>query len=114
MPLTFPQCSAKNDEHTKYRKNTCSFKIHERWKILENTCSRQSKIAVVRRLFKMGLKSVQRRLKTVRRLFHPLLIAMCAMLKNVTTLIVSAPRQVVCDAYFRRRQFFGARSAEIF
>ena len=28
----------------------------------------------------MGLKSVQRRLKTVRRLFHPLLAAMCAML----------------------------------
>ena len=38
--------------------------------------------AVVRRLFKMGLKSVQRRLKTVRRLFHPLLVAMCAILKN--------------------------------
>ena len=44
-------------------------------------------IAVVRRLFKMGLKSVQRRLKTVRRLFHPLLVAMCAMLKNVRRLI---------------------------
>ena len=44
--------------------------------------TRQSEIAVVRRLFKMGLKSVQRRLKTVRRLFHPLLVAVCAMLKN--------------------------------
>ena len=76
--------------------------------------TRQSQIAVVRRLFKMGLKSALRRLKTLRRLFHPLLVAMSAMLKNSATLIVSAPRQVVCDAYLRRRQFFGARSAEIF
>ena len=71
-------------------------------------------IAVVRRLFKMGPKMVERRLKTVRRLFHPLLVEMCAMLKNSATLIVPAPRQEVCDAYLRRRQFFGARSAEIF
>ena len=39
-------------------------------------------IAVVRRLFKMGPKMVERRLKTVRRLLHPLLVEMCAMLKN--------------------------------
>ena len=57
---------------------------------------------------------VERRLKTVRRLFHPLLVEMCAMLENSATLIVPAPRQEVCDAYLRRRQFFGARSAEIF
>ena len=76
--------------------------------------TRQSVIAVVRRLFKMGPKMVERRLKTVRRLFHPLLVAMCAMLKNGTTLIQFPPRQEVCDAYLRRRQFFGARSAEIF
>ena len=44
--------------------------------------TRQSAIAVVRRLFKMGPKMVERRLKTVRRLFHPLLVAMCAMLKK--------------------------------
>ena len=56
---------------------------------------------------------VERRLETVRRLFHPLLVAMCAMLKNGTTLIQFPPRQEVCDAYLRRRQFFGARSAEI-
>ena len=78
------------------------------------TSTRRSAIAVVRRFFKMRLKSVQRRLKTVRRLFHPLLVAMCAMLKNGTTLIQFPPRQEVCDAYLRRRQFFGARSAEIF
>ena len=36
--------------------------------------------AVVRRLFKMGPKMVERRLKAVRRLLHPLLVAMCAML----------------------------------
>ena len=76
--------------------------------------TRQSGIAVVRRLFKMGLKSALRRLKTVRRLFHPLLVAMCAMLNNCTKLIQFPPRQVVCDAYLRRRQFFGARSAEDF
>ena len=35
--------------------------------------TRQLGIAVVRRLFKMGPKMVERRLKTVRRLFHPLL-----------------------------------------
>ena len=80
------------------------FKIHPK------IHTRQSRIAVVRRLFKMGLKSALRRLKTLRRLFHPLLVAMSAMLKNSATLIVSAPRQ----AYLRRRQFFGARSAEIF
>ena len=44
------------------------------------TITRQSAIAVVRRLFKMGLKSSLRRLKTVRRLFHPLPVEMCAML----------------------------------
>ena len=71
-------------------------------------------VAVVLRLFKMGPKMVERRLKTVRRLLHPLLVEMCAMLKNVTTLIQFQPRQEVCDAYLRRRQFFGARSAEIF
>ena len=76
--------------------------------------TRQLGIAVARRIFKMGPKMVERRLKTVRRLFHPLLVAMCAMLKNVTTLIQFPPRQEVCDAYLRRRQFFGARSAEIF
>ena len=52
----------------------------------------------------MGPKIVERRLKPLRRLFHPLLVAMCAMLKNSATLIVSAPRQVVCDAYLRRRE----------
>ena len=39
-------------------------------------------IAVVRRFLKMGPKMVERRLKTVRRLLHPLLVEMCAMLKN--------------------------------
>ena len=107
--------------------------------------TRQLGIAVVRRLFKMGPKMVERRLKTVRRLLHPLLVEMCAMLKNddayfpfllfyyyflnraergkcfgvdpvwtlkkcamlknYTTLIQFQPRQEVCDAYFRRRQF---------
>ena len=76
--------------------------------------TRQSAIAVVRRLFKMVPKMVERRLRIVRRLFHPLIVEMCAMLKNSATLIVPAPRQEVCDAYLRRRQFFGARSAEIF
>ena len=76
--------------------------------------TRQFGIAVVRRLFKMGLKSALRRLKTVRRLFHPLLVEMCAMLKNSATLILPAPRQEVCDAYLRRRLFFGARSAKMF
>ena len=66
--------------------------------------TRQYAIAVVRRLFKMGPKMVERRLKTVRRFFHPLLVAMNAMLKNVTTLIQFPPRQEVCDAYLRRRQ----------
>ena len=74
----------------------------------------QSGIAVVRRFFKMGPKMVERRLKIVRRFFHPLLFEMCAMLKNSATLFVPAPRQEVCEAYLRRRQFFGARSAEIF
>ena len=60
--------------------------------------TRRCEIAVVRRLFKMKPKMAQRRLKTVRRLFHPLLVAMCAMLKNVTTLIQFPPRQEVCDA----------------
>ena len=78
------------------------------------TSTRHSEIAVVRRLFKMGLKSSLRRLKTVRRLFHPLPVEMCAMLKNGTTLIQFPPRHGVCDAFFRRRQFFSARSAEIF
>ena len=77
-------------------------------------CTRHLPIAVVRRLFKMGPKMVERRLKTVRRLFHPLLVEMCAMLKNSATLLVPAPRREVCDAYLRQRQFFGARSAEIF
>ena len=44
--------------------------------------SRHFAIAVVRRLFKMGPKMVERRLKTVRRLLHPLLVEMCAILKN--------------------------------
>ena len=44
--------------------------------------TRHFAIAVVRRLFKMGPKMVERRLKTVRRLLHPLLVEMCAMLKN--------------------------------
>ena len=36
---------------------------------------------------------------------HPPPAEMCAMLKNGTTLIQFPPRQEVCDAYFRRRQF---------
>ena len=44
------------------------------------TSTRRSAIAVVRRFFKMGPKMVERRLKTVRRLFHPLPVEMCAML----------------------------------
>ena len=48
--------------------------------------TRQSGIAVVRRLFKMGPKSCLRRLKTVRRLFHPLPVEMCAMLIYVRRL----------------------------
>ena len=43
--------------------------------------TRPSPIAVVRRLFKMGLKSVERRLiKTLRRLFHPLPAEIWSML----------------------------------
>ena len=65
--------------------------------------SRQSAIAVVRRLFKMGPKMVERRLKTVRRLFHPLPVEMCAML-------------ISDDAYFSffhfTNIFLTARSAE--
>ena len=49
---------------------------------VELCTTRQLGIAVVRRLFKMGPKMVERRLKTVRRLLHPLLVEMCAMLKN--------------------------------
>ena len=68
------------------------------------TTTRQSEIAVVRRLFKMGRKMVERRLKTVRRLLHPLLVEMCAMLEND-------------DAYFPVLLFYyyfflTARSAE--
>ena len=45
------------------------------------TVTRHFQIAVVRRLFKMGLKKVERRLKTLRRLFHPLPAEMWSMLK---------------------------------
>ena len=53
----------------------------------------------------MGPKIVERRVKTVRRLFHPLPVKWCAML-------------IYDDAYFRFPHFtiifFGARSAENF
>ena len=42
--------------------------------------TRQSVIAVVRRLFKIGAKTVERRLKTLRRLFHPSPAEMRSML----------------------------------
>ena len=56
--------------------------------ILVYTSTRHFAIAVVRRFFKMGPEMVERRLKTVRRLFHPLHVVMCAMLNSD-------------DAYFR-------------
>ena len=59
----------------------------------DSESTRHSTIAVVRRLFKMGLKSVERRLKTLRRLFHPLLVGTCAML-------------IYDDAYFPFFQFY--------
>ena len=58
-----------------------------------NISTRHSVIAVVRRLFKMGLKSCLRRLKIVRRLFHPRLVEMSAML-------------IYDDAYFRNFGFY--------
>ena len=45
--------------------------------------TRQSSIAVVRRLFKVGRQLVERRLKTLRRLFHPLPAEVWSMLKNL-------------------------------
>ena len=60
--------------------------------------TRQLDIAVVRRLFKMGLKSVERRLKTLRRLFHPLPAEIWSMLKNSATLIASALCHDLVDA----------------
>ena len=64
--------------------------------------TRQSEIAVVRRLFKMSRQLVERRLTTLRR-FHPLPAEVWSMLKN-------------SDAYFPFFHFtyifFCARSAE--
>ena len=44
--------------------------------------TRQFSIAVVRRLFKMVRQMVERRLKSLRRLFHPLFAEVWSMLKN--------------------------------
>ena len=55
--------------------------------------TRPSPIAVVRRLFKMGLKSVERRLKTLRRLFARSAKILWPMLKNA-------------DAYFPFFHFY--------
>ena len=68
-----------------------------------NMNTRQSSIAVVRRLFKVGRQLVERRLKTLRRLFHPLPAEVWSMLNN-------------SDAYFSillsTNIFFCSRSAE--
>ena len=66
--------------------------------------TRHSEIAVVRRLFKMGPKMVQRRLKSLRRLFHSLPAEIWSMLKKSATLIAFLPRHEVVDAYSARRQ----------
>ena len=63
-----------------------------------NMNTRQSSIAVVRRLFKVGRQLVERRLKTLRRLFHPLPAEVWSMLKNSATLIASAICRGVVDA----------------
>ena len=51
------------------------------------------------------LKTVRKNFISRRRLFNSHPAKKCAMLKNCTTLIQFPPRQEVCDAYFRRRQF---------
>ena len=66
---------------------------------------RQFLIAVVRRFFKMGPRMVERRLKTLRRLFNPLPGKMRSMLKSSATLIQFSPLRGVVDAYLQRRQF---------
>ena len=60
--------------------------------------TRQWGIAIVRCWFKMGLQLVERRLKTLRRLFQPLPAEVWSMLKNSATLFASAPCQDVVDA----------------
>ena len=55
--------------------------------------TRQFSIAVVRRLFKMGLQMVERRWNTLRRLFHPLPAEMWSML-------------IYDDAYFQNVGFY--------
>ena len=60
--------------------------------------TRQSEIAVVRRLFKMGRQMAERRWKTLRRLFHPLPAEVWSVLKNSATLIQSATWQDAVDA----------------
>ena len=44
--------------------------------------TRQSEIAVVRRLFKMGRQMLERRSKTLRRLFHPPSAQVWSLLKK--------------------------------
>ena len=55
-------------------------------------------IAVVRCLFEMGRKTVERRLKSLRRLFLSLPAEIWSMLKNSATLIASALCQDLVDA----------------
>ena len=68
------------------------------YKICGDASTRHFQIAVVRRLNEMGPKTVERRLNTLRRLFHPFLAEMWSMLKNVATLISYAPCRDVVDA----------------
>ena len=51
------------------------------WPMLEKTSDlhRFSSQTLVRRLLRLGPGSLERRLKTLRRLFHPLLREMCAV-----------------------------------
>ena len=51
------------------------------------------------------LKTIRKNLISRRRLLHPLPAEKCAMLKKCTMLIQFQPRQEVCDAYLRRRQY---------
>ena len=53
----------------------------------------------------MGRQLVERRLKHLRRLFHPLPAEVWSMLKNSATLIQFPPRRGVVDAYLQRRRF---------
>ena len=59
---------------------------------------RQLVIAVVRSLNQMRPKMVERRLKSLRRLFHSLPAEIWSMLKKSATLIASAPCQDLVDA----------------